>query len=115
MTKLSELLQVFQASARPGTVRKPSVLKLNFRNITVVDELKPEQKAVYSSIQELSLNHNRLQSVGHLIQFESLQRLSISNNHIRDPVEDLVQAYQGYSQLASQILEINSNAIERQT
>jgi len=47
-------------------MKKPRVLKLNFRNITEVDLLKESIIHLYCEIEELSLNHNKLTSLANL-------------------------------------------------
>ena len=71
-SKLSDILKLFawgatgsskgpsrRASPSKQTALKPKVIKLNFRDICEIDVVD----ALYHDIQELSLNHNHLDSL----------------------------------------------------
>ena len=90
-TKLSDILQVFAPPqiSESFKVQKPHSLKLNFRNISVIDKLTPNQLEYYQNISELSLNHNKLESLKGLKQFKNLQNLSLNNNQIENVGSEL--------------------------
>jgi hypothetical protein len=57
MSNLSDILRLFQF---PSSAQKqPKVIKLNFRDIKHIGQID----ALYHPIEELSLNHNHLESL----------------------------------------------------
>ena len=60
MSRLSDLLNVFAPVQSYSGTKKPKSIKLNFRNISEIDNLPPKQLETYKDIEELSLNHNKL-------------------------------------------------------
>ena len=71
------------SSSKVSSSLKPKVIKLNFRDICVIDEVSP----IYHEIQELALNHNCLVSLDGIEQFTNLRSLQVNFNKIRSPGE----------------------------
>lgn len=59
MSKLSDILKIFNWGPETKNQPKPAVIKLNFRDINTIDKVD----AIYNEIKELSLNHNHLTSL----------------------------------------------------
>jgi len=62
---------------------KPKVIKLNFRDICQIDGVS----ALYSDVQELSLNHNQLKSLDGIEQFRNLRSLHLNFNQLNSAQE----------------------------
>ena len=78
MSRLSDILKLFNWGPSAKLHNKPTVIKLNFRDIRVIDRVDD----IYSSIKELSLNHNHLTSLDGIEQFRGLEILSLNFNRL---------------------------------
>lgn len=74
------------ASSKISNNLKPKVIKLNFRDISMIDEVSP----IYHDIQELALNHNCLTSLDGIEQFRNLRSLQVNFNKIRS-IDELLK------------------------
>lgn len=78
MSKLSDILKLFSWGPASKIQNQPTVIKLNFRDICIIDRVDD----MYSSIKELSLNHNHLTSLNGIEQFRNLEVLNLNFNRI---------------------------------
>lgn len=102
-SKLSDILKLFawdkpqtipssispshksNANSKRCKTLKPKVIKLNFRDICQIDSVS----SAYHEIEELSLNHNYLQSLSGIDQFQNLRSLHLNFNQLRSTDEFL--------------------------
>ena len=59
MSKLSDILKLFNWGPTTKSLPVPTVIKLNFRDISIIDKVD----SIYTNIKELSLNHNHLKNL----------------------------------------------------
>jgi Leucine-rich repeat (LRR) protein len=81
MSNLADILRLFQF---PSSAQKqPKVIKLNFRDIKFIGHIDP----LYHPIEELSLNHNHLESLEGIQQFHALKILHLNFNDLNSAAE----------------------------
>ena len=94
-SRLSDILKVFSwnhpgqsargdpsyppsSNATQRTCLKPKVIKLNFRDIAEIDLVD----SIYHEVNELSLNHNLLQTLDGIEQFKNIKILHLNFNRL---------------------------------